>query len=185
MSLISSVFVATSLDGFIARTNGELDWLDSANATVPKGGDCGYLAFFDSIDALIMGRKTYQKVLSFGKWPYESKPVIVLSSNKIKIPDPMAQTVSHSSEFPKELCKRLEKEGAERLYVDGGFTINRFLAEGLINDLTITVVPVILGGGIPLFGNLKKDIPLKHIATKTYDFGFVQLTYEVVIKISE
>ena len=129
-----------------------------------------------------MGRKTYEKVLSFGKWPYGSKPVIVLSSNKIEIPDQLAQTVSHSSESPKKLCERLAKEGAKRLYIDGGITIQRFLAKGLINDLTITVIPVILGSGIPLFGNLKEDIPLKHIATKTYEFGFVQLTYEVVKK---
>ena len=182
MSLRSSVFIATSLDGLIARTGGELDWLDAANATVPDGEDCGYRALIESIDVLIMGRKTYEKVLSFGNWPYGRKPVIVLSSQKIEIPDRLAQTVSHSSESPKQLCDRLSQQGAKRLYVDGGITIQRFLASGAIDDITITVIPVILGSGIPLFGDLKKDrdIPLKHIATKTYDFGFVQLTYEVV-----
>jgi len=180
MNLRASVFIATSLDGFIARTDGKLDWLDAANATVPEGEDCGYHAFFESIDVLIMGRKTYEQVLSFGQWSYETKPVIVLSRNKIEIPEQLAQTVSHSSESPKELCERLSKEGAKRLYIDGGVTIQRFLAEELINDLTITVIPVILGRGIPLFGMLKKDISLKHIATKTYDFGFVQLSYQVV-----
>ena len=182
MSLISSVFIAVSLDGFIARVGGELDWLDAANATVPEGEDCGYHAFMDSIDVLIMGRNTYEQVLSFSKWPYGSKPVIVLSRRIIKIPDELIQTVSHSSESPKELYERLSKEGAKRLYIDGGITIQRFLAEGLINDITMTVIPVILGSGIPLFGHLTKDIPLKHIATKTYHFGFVQLTYEVVKK---
>lgn len=180
--LKSSVFIATSLDGFIARTGGELDWLDAANATVPDGEDCGYRAFIESIDILIMGRKTYEQVLSFDNWPYGRKPVIVLSRNKIKIPDQLAQTVSHSSESPTDLGDRLSKEGAKRLYIDGGITIRRFLAEGAIDDLTITVIPVLLGSGIPLFGDLNKEIPLKHIATKTYDFGFVQLTYEVVKK---
>lgn len=180
MSLKSSVFIATSLDGFIARTGGELDWLDAANATVPKGEDCGYHALMESIDALVMGRKTYEKVLSFGQWPYGSTPVIALSKNKIKIPDQLAQTVSHSSESPKELCERLSNEGAKRLYIDGGITIQRFLTERLIDDLTITIIPIILGSGTPLFGDLEKDISLTHIATKTYNFGFVQLTYGVV-----
>ncbi|MDJ0689311.1 MAG: dihydrofolate reductase family protein [Xenococcaceae cyanobacterium MO_188.B32] len=179
MNLRASVFIATSLDGFIARTGGELDWLDAANRTVPEGEDCGYQAFMESIDVSIVGRKTYEKILSFGKWSYGIKPVIVLSSNKIEIPDRLAQTVSHSSESPKELCDRLSNEGAKRLYIDGGITIQRFLSSGLIDDITITVIPVILGRGIPLFGEVKKDISLKHIATKSYDFGFVQLTYEV------
>ena len=126
-----------------------------------------------------MGRKTYEKVLSFSLWPYGDTPVIVLSSNKIEIPNNIVQSVSCSSETPKALCERLANEGAERLYIDGGITIQRFFSEGLINDITITVVPVILGSGKPLFGNAGKDISLKHITTKTYDFGFVQLTYEV------
>ncbi|MBE9115428.1 dihydrofolate reductase [Lusitaniella coriacea LEGE 07157] len=180
MSIRLSVFIATSLDGFIARKNGELDWLDAANAIVPEGEDCGYRAFMESIDRLIMGRKTYEKVLSFDEWSYGNKPVIVLSRNKIEIPDRLAETVSHSSESPRDLRDRLSKEGAERLYIDGGITIQRFLNEGLIDDLTITIIPILLGSGIPLFSNLKKDISLNHIATKTYDFGFIQLTYEVV-----
>ncbi|MDJ0571731.1 MAG: dihydrofolate reductase family protein [Pleurocapsa sp. MO_192.B19] len=180
MSLVSSVFIATSLDGFIARTGGELDWLDRANATVTESEDCGYRAFIESIDVLIMGRKTYEQVLSLGQWSYGSKPVIVLSSNKIEIPARLAQTVSHSSESPQELYDRLREKGAKRLYIDGGNTIQRFLAEGLIDNLTVTVIPIILGKGIPLFGDLKQDILLRHIATKTYNFGFVQLTYEIV-----
>ena len=179
MGLTKSVFIATSLDGFIARENGELDWLDAANATVPEGEDCGYVDFMDTIDVLVMGRKTYEKVLSFGMWPYEDTPVIVLSSNKIEIPNDLVQSVSCSSESPKDLCERLSNEEAKRIYVDGGATIQRFLAEGLINNITITVIPVILGSGIPLFANARKDIALKHVTTKTYDFGFVQLTYEV------
>jgi dihydrofolate reductase len=179
MSLISSVYIATSLDGYIARENGDLDWLDAAQATVPKGEDLGYHKFMETIDVLVMGRKTYEKVLSFGMWPYGEKSVIVLSSNKIEFPKDLGQNVSCSSESPKKLCERLANEGVKRLYIDGGITIQQFLAEGLINGITITVIPVILGSGIPLFANEGKYISLKHIATKTYDFGFVQLTYEV------
>jgi dihydrofolate reductase len=179
VSLAASVYIATSLDGYIARENGELDWLDAAQATVPEGEDLGYYKFMETVDVLVMGRKTYEKVLSFGMWPYEDTPVIVLSSNKIEIPNDLVKSVSCFSESPKELCARLGNEGAKRLYIDGGITIQRFLSEGLINDITITIIPVILGSGVPLFGNSGNDISLKHVATKTYDFGFVQLTYEV------
>jgi len=179
MSLVASVFIATSLDGFIARSGGELDWLEAANATVPEGEDCGYHAFMDSVDVLIMGRKTYEHVLSFGQWPYGDKPVIVLSTRNIGFPDRLAQTVSCSSESPGELHQRLSDDGVQRIYVDGGHTIHRFLADGLIDDLTITVIPVILGGGISLFGNLEQSVSLRHITTTAYDFGFVQSTYEV------
>jgi dihydrofolate reductase len=179
LSLIASVFVATSLDGFIARADGGLDWLEAADAIVPEGEDCGFDAFMASVDALIMGRNTYEQVLSFGEWPYGNKPVIVLSRNKIRIPGDLVQTVSCSAESPKELYRRFSNQGAKRLYIDGGITIQRFLAEGLIDDITITLIPVILGSGQSLFGNVEKDVPLKHIATKSYDFGFVQLTYKV------
>ena len=112
MSLKSSIFIATNLDGFIARAGGELDWLDASNTTVPKGEDCGYNRFIESIDILVMGRKTYDQVSSFDKWPYRSKPVIVLSRNKIEISNKLTKTVSHSSETPKELHELLSKEGA-------------------------------------------------------------------------
>lgn len=179
MSLISSVFIATSLDGFIAREDGSLDWLDAANAGVPKGEDCGYKAFMDSVDVLVMGRITYEKVLSFGQWPYADTPVIVLSSQMLEIPAELQKTVSHSSESPEELYARLSQSGLKRLYIDGGNTIRRFLAAGLIDDITITVIPVVLGTGKALFAGLEKDIPLKHIATKSYEFGFVQLKYQL------
>ncbi len=180
MSLISSVFIATSLDGFIARSNGDLDWLDAANASVPEGEDCGYNDFMKDIDILVMGRKTYEKVLSFGVWPYGDIPVIILSRNKIKFPTHLPKNVSCSSESPKDLCKRLSSEGAKRLYIDGGLTIQRFLAEGLIDNITITTIPIIIGEGIPLFNGPTNDVLLKHIKTKVFDFGFVQTTYKVI-----
>lgn len=144
-----SVYIATSVDGYIARKDGGLDWLDAANATVPEGEDCGYGEFMASIDVLVMGRHTFEKVLSLGQWPYGTTPIVVLSRNPIRFPDDMPKTVTHSSEGPRALSDRLSREGVGRVYVDGGETIQSFLAEGLIDDLTITVIPVLLGEGIP------------------------------------
>ena len=183
MSTKVSVFIATSLDGFIARKNGELDWLNDANATVPEGEDCGYRAFMDSIDTLIMGRKTYEQVLSFGEWPYGETPVIVMSRNSIAFPANLPKTVTHSSETPRVLSDRLSAARAKHLYVDGGMTIQSFLSEGLVDELTITVIPIILGDGIPLFASIGKDVLLTHLSTKAYDFGFVQTRYSVIKEI--
>ncbi len=180
MSLEASVFIATSLDGFIARENGDIDWLDEANKTVPEGEDCGYYEFMSSVDALVMGRNTFEQVLTFGKWPYDEKPVIVLSGSEFDIPDELPKSVSVSSESPVELCTRLSNQGMTRIYVDGGITIRRFLAHGLVSDLTITIIPILLGRGIPLFGRDYNDTGLKLADVKHYDFGFLQLNYKVV-----
>jgi dihydrofolate reductase len=179
MSIKVSVYIATSLDGFIARKDGALDWLDEANATVPKGEDCGFRAFFDSVDTLIMGRKTFEKVLSFGGWSYEEMPVIVLSRNPISFPSNVPDTVTHSSEQPRALLERLSGEGVEHVYVDGGATIQSFLSDSLIDEITVTVIPILLGEGIALFGSLEKDISFTHVLTKAFEFGFVQSTYLV------
>lgn len=175
----ASVFVATSLDGFIARPDGSIDWLNEANRAVPGGEDCGYSEFIKSVDILVMGRKTFETVLSFDAWPYEDKRIVVLSSKPLGIPVGLPGTVSASSESPEALVARLSAQGARRLYVDGGITIQRFLAAGLIDDLTITLIPVILGQGRPLFGPAEYDIPLVHVATRTFEFGFVQIKYAV------
>ncbi len=174
-----SVYIATSLDGFIAGKDGELDWLNESNATVPRGEDCGFKAFLDSVDTIVMGRKTYETVLSFGEWPYEGKPIVVLSRNAISFPPNVPNTVTHSSDAPQDLLERLADEGAERVYVDGGITIQRFLSEGLVDEFTVTTIPVILGDGIPLFGSLEKSINLTHMRTTIFDFGFVQTKYMV------
>ncbi len=175
-----SVYIATTLDGFIAGENDELDWLDAANSMVVEGEDCGYSAFMASVDVLVMGRNTYEKVLSFGDWPYNEKRVIVLSSNPVEIVPSIKQTVSCSRESPEALCNRLSQEGVSHIYIDGGITIQRFLSAELVDDMVITLIPTVLGSGKPLFAKTNKDIQLKHTATKTFDFGFVQLTYEVV-----
>lgn len=180
MTTRASVFIATSLDGFIARSDGGLDWLDEANGSVPKGEDCGYSAFMKTVDVLVIGRKTYEKVRSFGPWPYGKTSVVVLSRNPISFCKDIPPCVSHSSESPNELYQRLSSEGAEQLYIDGGVTIQRFLAAGLIDEMIITFIPILLGEGIPLFGPSDRDIRLKHRSTKTFHFGFVQTTYEIV-----
>lgn len=180
MSLICSVYIATSLDGFIARENGDIDWLNAASAAAPQSEDCGYQAFMDSVDVLIMGRLTYEQVLTFGQWPYR-KPVIVLSRNPLRIPTDLAgQGVSSSSETPPQLHHHLTQEGLTRAYIDGGTTVQRFLDAGLIDDITITTIPIVLGKGIPLFGPVDNDIHLEHVSTTGYDFGFVQSVYKVL-----
>lgn len=174
-----SVFIATSLDGFIARKDGEIDWLEKANATVPAGEDCGYGVFFDSVDALVMGRKTFEKVLSFDQWPYGEKRVLVLSNQIKELPSHLPKSVSVTSAQPREIVTKLSQEGAKHLYLDGGSTIQSFLAANLVDELIITTIPVLLGEGIYLFGPIAKDISLKHIKTQVYPNGFVQTHYHV------
>jgi dihydrofolate reductase len=173
----TSVFIATSLDGFIARQDGSIDWLESANSLIPAGEDCGYAAFMASIDMLVMGRKTFELVRTFAAWPYGTTPVIVLSHQALSIPQAMAKTVSCSQETPAALLTRLAAQGARHVYVDGGQTIHSFLQAGLIDQLIITVIPVLIGDGRRLFGPLPHDVRLVHVSTEVYDFGFVQHWY--------
>lgn len=175
----TSVFIATSLDGFIARKNGTIDWLEQANVSAPDGEDYGYRAFMDTVDVLVMGRNSYDQVLTFDRWPYGDKRVIVLSRRTVEIPDHLLHSVSASMETPGELLARLSALGVAHVYVDGGVTIQRFLAADLIDEITITQIPVLLGEGLPLFGPLDRDVVLTHIATRTYDNGFVQSTYRI------
>ncbi len=175
----TSVYIATSLDGFIARKDGTLDWLNDANSVVPDGEDCGFQTFMDSVDTLIMGRKTFEQVVSFGQWVYGRTPVIVLSSKSMSIPADVPDIVTHSSESPRALLERLSIEGVEQVYIDGGATIQRFLSDNLIDAITVTVIPVLLGEGISLFGSREKDINLTHQHTQVFEFGFVQTTYLV------
>lgn len=180
MAIKTSVYIGMSLDGFIARGDGSLDWLNDANQLVPEGEDCGYQEFMQSVDVLVMGRNTYETVLTFGDWPYGDTRVIVLSSRSIEFPEDIPPCVEHSSQTPKALLERLTAEGAQHLYIDGGNTVQRFLADGLIDDLIITTIPILLGDGISLFGPVPDDIRLSHVATRTWEFGFVQTHYEVV-----
>jgi len=169
----ASVFVGTSLDGFIARANGELDFL-------PAGGGepHGYDEFMATVDALVIGRKTFETILTFGSWPYGEKPVFVLSTRALA-PAPTGAAVERMSGAPADIVAQLTARGIRHIYVDGGITIQRFLQAGLIHRLIITRVPVLIGGGIPLFGAVERDIPLKHVGTREYASGLVQSEYVV------
>lgn len=176
-----SVYIATSLDGFIAKEDGDIEWLhNSGHGEVNKGEDFGYQAFMSSIDALVIGRNTYEKVLSFGgDWPYGKKPIFVLSTKAVKIPDAISETVSSLSGSPQKIVEKLEQLGHHHLYLDGGLTIQRFLEAGLVDELTITKIPILIGKGIPLFGPLSKDVKLTHLETKSWGNGFVQSRYNI------
>lgn len=173
--MICSTFIGTSVDGFIARINGELDFLPA------DGGEPhGYPEFFASIDALVIGRKTFETVLGFSTWPYGKKPVIVLSSRPLDfsgIPDANVEQMSGS---PAEIVAKLAERGFRHVYIDGGITIQEFLRAGQIQRLVITRVPVLIGQGIPLFGTLPQDVKLRHVETKSYATGLVKTEYEVV-----
>lgn len=177
-----SVYIATSLDGFIARKDGDIEWLhNSGHGEVEKGEGFGYDEFMSTIDALVMGRNTYEKVLSFGgNWPYGEKPIFVLTTKEIEIPDKISRTVSSLSGSPRQIIKKLTEEEYHHLYLDGGITIQKFLKAGLVDELTITKIPILIGTGIPLFGPLSKDVNLKHIETRSFNNGFVQSRYEVI-----
>ena len=177
--MITSVFIGTSVDGFIARPSGQLDFLP-----LDGGEPHGYTEFFASIDALVIGRNTYETVLAFPEWPYGDKRVIVLSSRPLDFARLRATnskaSVDQMSGTPAEVVAQLEKRGIRHAYIDGGITVQQFLRAGLIRRLIITRVPVLIGQGIPLFGTLPRDIRLKHIATQSYSSGLVKTEYEVL-----
>jgi dihydrofolate reductase len=172
--MITSVFVGTSLDGFIARHNGTYDFLP-----VDGGEPHGYDEFIASVDCLIIGRKTFETVLAFPEWPYGDRLVVVLSSRKLDL-SVVRGRVEQMSGSPAEISSQLAARGCKHVYVDGGITVQGFLRAGLIQRITITRVPVLIGEGIPLFGSLPHDVQLRHVATKTYKSGFVKSEYEVV-----
>lgn len=168
----ASIFIATSLDGFIARQDGALDWLPA------DGGEPhGYDEFMATVDALVFGRKTYETVLSFGAWPYGKKPVVVLSTTLSKLDAPAGSVCDLMAGSPSEIVTQLAERGLKHLYIDGGKTIQGFLEAGLIQRAIITRIPVLLGSGIPLFGSLSHDIHLTHVATRSYPSGLVQSEY--------
>lgn len=169
----ASVFCGTSVDGFIARTNDDLDFL-------PEGGEeHGFTEFMASVDAVVMGRRTFEKVLTFGGWPYGSKPVVVLSGRPLEIPPFPGAVIEWMSGTPADIVARLAARGVEHIYVDGGITIQRFLDAGLIQRIVVTRVPVLIGSGIPLFGPLSHDVRLHHVSSRHFPSGLVQSEYLV------
>lgn len=178
--MMVSVFIGTSVDGFIARPHGDLDFL-------PAGGGepHGYNEFMASVDALVIGRNTFETVLAFPEWPYGNKRVVVLSSrpvdfSTIRRGSVREGVVEQMAGAPTEIVANLAASGVQHIYVDGGVTIQRFLRAGLVHRLTITRVPVLIGEGIPLFGALPHDVRLRHVATQHYPSGLVKSEYEVV-----
>ena len=152
------VYIATSLDGFIARQDGDIEWL--INIPNPDNSDFGYGEFISRIDAILMGRNTYETALSFEPWPY-NRPVFVLSNILENVPQELKGKAEIVNGALKDILKRLETEGIKSLYVDGGRTIQSFLKEDLIDEMIITTVPILLGEGIPLFGHLDEDLRFK------------------------
>lgn len=167
-----SVYIASSLDGFIARNDGTLDWLSIVER---PNEDYGYKLFFDSIDTMIVGRNTYDVVLGFGAWPYAGKRCVVVTHR------PLASRHGEESfdGSPGELVERLGREGKKRAYVDGGAVIQQFLAADLVDDLTLSVIPVLLGDGVPLFGAIGREVRLRHARSRSFESGLVQLEYAV------
>lgn len=169
-----SVFCGVSVDGFLARRNDGLDFLD-AGGSEPHGYD----EFYNSVDVVVIGRRTFDIVLAFGGWYYGKKPVVVLSSRPLDFSAVKDGVVEQMSGEPGEIVRQLESRGFQHAYVDGGITIQRFLAAACIDRLVITRVPVLIGEGIPLFGSVPHDILLHHVATRQYKGGLVQSEYVI------
>ncbi len=168
----NSVFIATSLDGFIADINGGIGWLDS----IPEINkiDTGYTAFTSHIDALVMGRKTFETVLSFGiEWPYKM-PVFVLSSTLKKVPSELKQKVFVINGNLIQILDQIHQQGFHQLYIDGGTLIQNFIREDLIDEITITIIPILLGAGIPLFGSHSKSLAFECVKTTLFIDKIVQ-----------
>ncbi len=172
--VFASVFVGTSLDGYLARPDGSLDFL-------PAGGgeSHGYDEFLATVDTILVGRKTYETVLVFDAWPYGKKPVFVLSHRSLASP-PRGTVVERLSGDPKKVLSSIASRGLKHVYVDGGVTIQAFLRAGLVQRLVVTRVPVLIGEGVPLFGSLPADVRLRHVATRSFPSGLVQSEYRVV-----
>jgi len=169
-----SVFCGVSVDGFLARPDHSLDFLDTGEQE-PHG----FEEFYDSVDVVVIGRKTFEVVLTFGKWFYGKKQVVVLSSRPLDFSTIEGGVVEQMSGEPSEILGRLNARDFKHAYIDGGNTIQRFLTAGLIDRLVITRVPVLIGAGISLFGPVPRDVHLRHIATRCYQGGLVQSEYEL------
>lgn len=167
-----SVYIATSLDGYIAGPNGELDWLNIVHS---PDEDYGFQIFFSSIDAIVLGRKTYETVCSFSDWPYKEKRVFVLSNS--------LETVNNECELFRgeisDLVSKLHREGLEHVWVDGGVTISHFLQHKLVDQITLTIFPILLGSGIRLFHQLPQ-MQCHLISSEAYPSGLVQQNYEIL-----
>lgn len=181
-----SVYIATSVDGFISREDGSIDWLDSAgrqDAEMGENADMGFDDFISSVDCLIMGRNTMEILSSFNltpeQWPYRDSRIIALSNTVKEPPENLKDKVEMYSGDLFELMTKLEREGFKHAYIDGGKTIQAFLNLKLINDMTITLVPILLGQGKSLFGKTIQEIKLDEAESIAFPNDFVQIRYKV------
>ncbi|MFW9769614.1 MAG: dihydrofolate reductase family protein [Candidatus Thorarchaeota archaeon] len=173
------VYIATSLDGFIATNEGDLDWLNE-NPN-PENNDYGFSEFMSDIDAIVMGRRTFEKVMTFEVWPY-TKPVFVLSRSKINVPRNLEDKVESLTGTSKKIVEHLNELGYQNLYIDGGTTIQGFLEEDLIDEMIITRIPILLGDGIPLFGKLSQRLHFSHKKTESLNENLVKSYYTRIRK---
>lgn len=181
-----SVYIATSVDGYIAREDGSIDWLESSgkqDAEMGENADMGFGHFISSIDCLIMGRKTMEMLASFNltpeQWPYRDVRIIALSNTVKEPPENLKHKVDMYSGDLMKLISKLEREGCKHAYIDGGKTIQAFLNLKLINEMTITLIPVLLGQGKPLFGTTTQDIKLEEAEATAFPNDSVQVQYKV------
>ncbi len=172
------VFMAMSLDGFVARKDNDLSWLMKYDT---KGEDQGYDGFVEKIEVMIMGSGTFKKVLGFEAWPYK-KPVMVMSHSMTNddIPENLRPTVQVTSAAPNVLMEELFAKGLKRVYVDGGLVVQSFLRAGLVEEITLTIIPLLIGDGKRLFGEINEDIDLELLDSKKLNCGFVQNHYKVL-----
>ena len=165
-----SVYIATSVDGYIARPDGGLDWLARVEVA---GEDYGYAAFFAGVDALVIGRNTYDTVLGFGQWPYTGKRCVVLTHRPAEPRD----GVEFFAGEPGSLLERLALDGIRHVYLDGGAVIRQCLAVGLVDELTLSLIPIVLGAGIRLFAGGEPELGLRLVECRSWPTGLVQLRY--------
>lgn len=171
------VFIATSLDGFIARSDGDIGWLLQRDDPTE---DHGYADFIADKDMIVMGRGCYEKILTFGEWAYDL-PVVVLSQRLADspVPEALKDKLRFSNRSPNQIMQELAAQGIRRVYVDGGQLVQSFLRDGLITDMVISTVPVLIGAGRPLFGPLLQDIDLKLVSSRSFPSGLVQSSYRL------
>lgn len=173
--MANSVYIATSLDGYIATPNGGIEWL--SEFPNPSKSDYGYSEFIDKIDALVMGRKTFEMVSSYQPWPY-TKKVFVLSNSLKEISAPLVDKAEIIDGDLKSIVKKLNEKGYKELYIDGGKTVQSFLKKNMIDELIISKIPIILGDGIPLFGRQDHSLKFEHCSTEVFEGGLVKSHYK-------
>lgn len=171
-----SVYVGMSLDGFIAASDGSLDWLTEIRP--PDGDDFGFSRFMESVDAVVMGRVTFDFVVASGQWPYEI-PVFVLSEKMTAVPDYLSEKAFIMRGNPGEVVGEMNERGLRRLYIDGGQVVRQFLNAGMVDEMVLARVPIILGDGVRLFSNLQGMSRWQHEETEVLVGQIVKSRYTI------